>query len=187
MLLRPHFSLFPVQYQISGVTKLVGIFQSSSLASRRGDGMVSESGEGRIGGQSVSPLQSRAEQGVQYWKKKERKRIVRQPTDRVSRLPSRRRRRGDSKSPPTRRLQDGTTLIVNKSAYAWAATGKKEREREREREREEQAKSVRLRNALQGETSVGLSTATQGLGWLQSKAEKADSPFGFAEYSIRCL
>ena len=32
-----------------------------------------------------------------------------------------------------------------------------------------------------------LSAATQGRGWLQSKAERADNPFGSAEYSICCL
>ena len=34
---------------------------------------------------------------------------------------------------------------------------------------------------------VGLFAAAQGRGWLQSKAERADSPFEPAEYSIHCL
>ena len=38
----------------------------------------------------------------------------------------------------------------------------------------------------QADTTVGLSAATQGSGWLQSKAERADNPFGSAEYSICC-
>ena len=40
---------------------------------------------------------------------------------------------------------------------------------------------------VQAAATVGLSAATQGLGWLQLQAERADNPFGSAEYSIRCL
>ena len=40
---------------------------------------------------------------------------------------------------------------------------------------------------VQTSAAVGLSAATPGSGWLQSKAKKEDSPFGSAEYSINCL